>query len=313
MASNDKAKPQAAGDDDQDSVDVDARSSGRVANTAAMWSSTVGAVGLALAAFGFASASVLGIRSVTATLAIAGLAVAVLGTLLAFKKPKLIDRIWLTGASVVSLSTLGLMLLSPGTLYRDWAMERKVLPRDPNLLVVISTDKDDDLGRPLTPEDWVDAAGQAIRQDDVGLRIMSVQRASLNESNTKGPQFLLIQIRLANSGVEGPIAFEGFRKDKHQPTLKDETERYYVFQEQRKKVPSSHGPIFLSSAPEIVKVAPWQFLDYELVFEPPPKKSAPMKLELPASAWGRIGVCRIRIDGLFESVLPTKGKGREKP
>jgi hypothetical protein len=305
--------PQAAGDDEQDSVDLDARSSGSVEVTAAAWSSTVGAVGLTLAAFGFASASVLGVRSLTATLSILGLAVAVLGTLLAFKTPKLIDRVWLTGASVVSLSTLGLMLLSPGTLYRDWAMDKKVLPSDQNLLVVISTNKEDDLGRPLLPEEWVDAAGQAIRQDDVGLRIMSVQRAPLNEGDTKGPQFLLIQFRLANTGVAQPIVFEGFRKDTHQPTLKDETERHYAFQEQRKKMLSSQGPMFLSSAPASAKVAPWQFTDYELVFEPPPKKTAPLKLELPASAWGRTGVCRIRIEGLFESVLPTKGKGKEKP
>jgi len=57
------AAPQAAGDDDQDRVEPDSQPSGSVAHTAAAWSSTVGAVGLTLAAFGFASASVLGIRS----------------------------------------------------------------------------------------------------------------------------------------------------------------------------------------------------------------------------------------------------------
>lgn len=302
------AKAPADDDDEPDRVEAGAPSSG---------SATVGLLataGFVSACFGLASAPLLGNRPVTTTLSIVGLVAVALGFLLTLRNPRFTDMIKLSVGGVVSIATLGLMLMSPGTLYSNWAMDREVPlpPRDPNLLVAISSNKDGGTVRTLAPGEWVDAAGEWIRQDDVSFRIMAVRRAPLNKDKAEGPQVLLIQFRLANVGLGRPIEFEGFRKDKNQPILKDEAGKSYAFQEQRKKA-SPRGVKIPATNLGIVKLIPRDSVDYELVFEAPPKKAAPLKLDLPASAWGRLGVCNFHISGVFEPAQPAQKKAREKP
>ena len=66
--------------------------------------------------------------------------------------------------------------------------------------------------------------------------------------------------------------------------------------------------MYLAAPPETVEVMPSKFLDFQLVFEPPPEPLPPLNLELPASAWRRKGVCKLRIAGLIEPILPPAKK-----
>jgi hypothetical protein len=205
----------------------------------------------------------------------------------------------------VSLVTLSVTLFAPGVLNRYWAMDAQVPRPDPHLLVVAPINQESDKGRPLAPEEWADASMQVIRQADVFVRILAVQTGPIKERGPKA--LLLIQFRLACTGNEGPIVFEGFGRE-HQPSLKDAGGQSRAFLEQRKRKLPAGGLVFLAGDPERAEVMPGRFLDFQLVFELPPASSAPWNLELPASAWGRKGICKLRIAGPFEPILPQVKK-----
>jgi hypothetical protein len=121
-------------------------------------------------------------------------------------------------------------------------------------------------------------------------------------------RFLLLRVRVSSVGYEGALTFEGFGADKHRPTLRGAAGESYAFREQRpRKVPAG-GIVFLAATPQPVVIQPTRFLEYQLVFEPPPTNFSPLILELPASAWGRNGVCKYRIDRLFEPNFPVGKK-----
>jgi hypothetical protein len=63
-------------------------------------------------------------------------------------------------------------------------------------------------------------------------------------------------------------------------------------------------PADLDEVSEYPEVAPLTFLDHLLVFEAPPPEIQSLKLELPASAWGRNGTCKLRISEFFVAKLP---------
>ena len=191
-------------------------------------------------------------------------------------------------------------------LNRYWGMDAPVPRADPKLLVVVPLNKASEKSRPLAPDERIDAAGQGLRQDDVFLRILSVQLGTVDEQGAK--TFLLIQFRLANTGSDRPISFEGFGRDKHKPVLKDAAGITYAFVAQRKRKIPAGGIVFLAAAPETVDVMPSRILDYQLVFEPPGENFSPLNLDLPAAAWGRTGVGKLRISGLFEPILPPVKK-----
>lgn len=243
-----------------------------------------------------------GSRILSVSLAVLGLA-AIGAGLAATREDRLPrDRGWFVISGGANLLMLGLIFFAGGLLNRFWAMDAPVPKPDPHLLVAVPINQDSRKGRTLKPEDWVDAAGETIQQGDVFFRIMTVQAGRVPERGEKS--FLLVQFRLAGRGNEKPILFAGFGPEKHQALLKDEMGRSYAFLEQRKRKLPAGGIVFLTAAPETVEVVAGRFVDCQLVFDLPPGDLPVLHLELPASAWGRKGVCKFRIGGLFEPIVP---------
>jgi hypothetical protein len=202
----------------------------------------------------------------------------------------------------VNFLAICLILFAGGLLNKVWTMDAPVPKSDPHLMVALPINQEPREGRPLAPEDRIDAASEAIQQNDVFFRIMAVRIPDADEGY---PPSLLIQFRIAGRSNAEPVRFQGFGRDKHKPKLSDDMGRSYALLEQRKRKLPAGGIVFLPAAPETDEILSKKFLDYQMVFELPPGDFAPLQLDLPASAWGRNGVCKFRIAGLFDPIVPA--------
>lgn len=265
------------------------------------WISPWGVSAFCLATLALFSSSLFGSRILSVSLALLGLAAVGAGLAVTVGKRLPRDRAWFYISGGANLGVLGLIFFAGGLLNRLWEIDATVSKPDPDLFVALPISQENRKARTLNPEDWVDPVSEAILQGNVFFRIMSVQAGPLVKD---GQPFLLVQFRIAGRGNEKPIVFDGFRKDKHQPQLKDMTGRSIAFLEQRKRKLPAGGLVFLSAAPAKAEIRSSKFLDYELVFELPPGDLPHLHLELPASAWGRNGVCRFIVTGLFEPFVP---------
>jgi hypothetical protein len=157
----------------------------------------------------------------------------------------------------------------------------------------------------LSEEDWVDAVREAIRQADVFIRVESIQIDHLADKGEN--KYLLVYLRLANSGHERTIAVAGFSRETHQPVLTDGSGRHYAFLEERLRKRRGRGPIvFDVVGPQAREMPATGFLDQLLVFAAPQGKAEALNLELPASAWGRTGVCKFRCQRFFKADIGLK-------
>jgi hypothetical protein len=275
------------------------------------WVSPWGLASFVLATVALLSASVVGIRVLTLGLAALGLGVALLG-IPATKEPTAKDRLWLTMGGLLSGLILLMTLFTPGLLNNRWPLDVAALRADPNKQVVVSRDQPLGEGRPLPADGGADAATEGIRQDEL---LICAESAKAGRLPDKGKAtFVLVHFRLGNMSHD-QIAFRGFDSDMHKPLLTDSAGRSYVFLEQRKRLPTRDGTFFDSKAtPGGVDVPPLTVQDYLLVFESPDasftasKFDVPAKLEVPASAWGRNGVCQFRIAAFFDARLPNSKK-----
>jgi hypothetical protein len=266
-----------------------------------------------LAAFGFGVvalllASLLGVRILTIGLSGGGIVMAVLGFWTNLQKGPARDRVTLALGGTISGGVLILALFVPGVINSRWARDFSVPAGDPNKLVQVPRDQPRLEGKPLSPDDWVDAVQDAIRQDDVFIRLESVQIDQLADKGEN--KYLQVHLRLGNSGHERTIVVTGFSPDKDQPVLTDESGKPYPFLEQRlrKRPRGGRGPlVFDLTGPQEKEVAATGYLDVLLVFEAPAATVAALNLEVPAAAWGRTGVCKFRFPESFK-VEVKKGK-----
>ncbi len=268
------------------------------------WVSVWGFAALMLGGLALLLAPVLAARWLIIALAGLGLVVGGVGIASTATKRRRRDVVWLAAGGLLSIAVLGTALIAPGMLNRYWVMDGAVPRADPNQLVGVAKQ-----GRVLTPDDAVDAATEAIGQDGVLLRLLSVGIGPLEENGAQS--FLLIHMRIGSSGQERGLTFTGFDNDKHRPALKDGSGKTYPFLEQRRRKVPAGGLVFLPDAARPVEIRPMQFLDYQLVFETPAELPFPVILELPASAWSRKGVGKFRIAGLFEPSLPESVKKKD--
>lgn len=272
------------------------------------WLSVWGFAALMLGGLALLLATLILVRWFTLALSALGVATALVGLVRIARKRRFQDLSWLAVGGWLSLAVLGMTFLAPGMLNRYWGMDMPVPVRDPHKLVAIAK-KD---GRAFAPEDTVDAATEAIGQEGVVVRLMSVGLGPVEERGEEHT-FLLVHFRIASSTQERSVKFEGFGADKHAPTLKDDAGQSYAFLEQRARKKPAAALIFQAGPARTVELPPMQLLDYQLVFAAPPKEFPPLVLELPASAWGRKGVCRFRIARLFEPSIPETVKKKEGP
>jgi len=242
-------------------------------------------------------------RIVTVALSAVGVAVLIRGIMVTKGQRQTKDKVWLTAAGVLTGGVFLLALVAPGMLNHFWSIDTAVATSDPNKLEVVGrTPQTQGEKKPLTAEDWVDAATQAIIQDDVRVRLESVKADTLSDKGATS--YLLIHFRLDNMRGEQVIKFQGFSNPHHLPVLKDESGRSYTFLEQRQRKVERGPAVFDAPGEKLLELSSNQRAEVLLVFELPP--AGALKLELPASTWGRRGVCRISITGFFDSLNSDK-------
>jgi hypothetical protein len=271
----------------------------------AAWLSTWGVVSAFLGTLALLQASTLGFKAVTISLAVAGLLVAGCGFWTLGAKLRQLDMVWLALSAAFNLVLLSLTLFLPGVLNRWWEIGQAPNTIDADQRFAVPRDRAADEGRPLGEGDSADASSEAIRQERVLIRIESVK---IGRVGGKGPDCLLVHMRLVTESQGQGVPFEGFASAQHQPTLTDETGQSFSFQEQRVRKQAKGTPVFDVSPPGGLEFSSSSPLGLLLVFSSPPKTLGPMRLELPSAAWGRKGTCRFRIPGAFDAGPPDRKK-----
>ena len=262
------------------------------------WINAWGAAAFIVTTLGLLEASVIGIRWITIACAATGFVLVIAGISASAKDRQQKDLVWLTLSGTLSVTALLLVVFAPGMLNYYWTMDAAVPLPDPNKLVVVPRGEPRSAGKPQLGDVWAAAEKEAVREDDVLLRLDSVAIGKIPERGAG--DFLLIHLRIASAGNERKIHFNGFSTAKNQPILKDVAGRSYRFLEQRpRKLKAGPPHVFISESPEPRDIGPGRYLDYQLVFEPPPADFSNLNLELPASAWGRKGAAKFRIPGTF--------------
>jgi putative heme-binding domain-containing protein len=248
-----------------------------------------GPIALVLAAAGVVLASVPGTRWPCQAPAALGVLVALLG-IPATRKGTVRDWVWLALGGALSATVLCLTLFAPGLLNPRWEIDTPVPQPDPNRLVRVPIDRPLDEGRPVGDEDWVDAATEGIRQDDLFVAVRAAKAADLTGRSAAARLHVSLSLHQRRPGQT--IIFGGFGRDQHTPVLTDGAGRGYAF--------VGHNPERFSAVFDLVPL----HLDHVLVFELPPAGTQSLKLTVPSSAWGRQGVCRFHIARIEREAPP---------
>lgn len=250
-----------------------------------------GAVAVALATLASVSAVLVGVRMVTIVLVILGLLVVAFGFVVRKEERERKDSVWFALGGALNGLVLLLVLFRPAWLNSFWGLDVKTNEPTIQQMIVVPRKQPYADGKLLTADDWVDATNDAIRQGKVVVRIESVKKGL--RGNTP---CLQVHLQIANFGTE-VLPISGFSGD--QPALTDSSGRSYAFLKPQKRI-YAEGPV--ASFEDIVdktfdlKVDCSQ--DYQLLFEMPSRVDL-LKLEVPASAWGREGRCKFEITSLF--------------
>ncbi len=269
--------------------------------SAPSWINPWGAGGFLFAALGLVSATAIGSRGLTYTLLGLGVGAVLLGIALAAIQRRSVNSSWLGIGGLANVAALCLVLFAPGLLNRFWGMDGAVPIPDPHMLVAVPRDAQRSAGRLLAPEEWADGVKELVRQNDAQIRLDSVMLGTVPER--PGKSVLLVTIRFANVGNE-QITFEGFSKVAHSPVLKDASGKTYDFLEQRQRKIGAGAIVYIAAEPQTITLGRARHWDLQLVFEAPPADFSALKLELPASAYSRKGVCKFTISELFVAPLP---------
>jgi hypothetical protein len=268
------------------------------------WISPWGVASLCCAALALITSTALGIRWLTLLVAAVGIIVVVVGVYSTGESRDTKDRVWLSVGGGLNGLVLCVALFVPGLLNSWWWIDTSAPTNDPNHQVVVPYDDPLAPGRQPVDDEWADAASEAVRQNDALVRLQSVKIGPLKGRGSR--KYLLVHFRLANCGREQIIKFDGFVNNAHRLVLTSESGQAYPLLEQRKRKPTKAPAVFEESSESAFELLPTMPQDLLLVFEAPPSSFEPLRLEVPSSAWGRNGVCRLRIAAPFEFVLPGK-------
>lgn len=262
-----------------------------------------GALAFALAVLALFVASLTLLRSLTIALSGLGVIAAALG-LPGLSSRR--DRPWLIVGGFLGGAVVLLALFAPWVLNTYWAMDVPVLETDPHPLVVTPRADPHGKGSPLTADTWADADKEAIRQDDLLIWVDSVVAGRLPDKAAK--PYLLVNFKLSQLRTERDITVSALTGTQS-PVLTDAAGTPWALVEQR--------PRRAIITPFDAEVLIDQILIFELplaVLQLPAAKAADselpvdLKLEVPASAWGRQGVCRFRIASMDDERDLTPAK-----
>lgn len=235
-------------------------------------------------------ASVVGMRWLTISLALLGLAAGVFG-ILAYRDHNS-GRSWISSAtgSVLNVVLLLLSLFVPTLLNSFWISNH--VSAHSNEAEVVPKSKTRGPGKPLTDDEWVNSAQDGIRQNDLFIQLQSVKADRLPDKGTA--TFLLVNLRIDQMRDGPAIHYERYGKGGSVPKLTDDSGREYAYLGDRaRKSPTKFDRLFM--------------LDQLLVFELPDKVQF-LNLTVPASAWGREGTCHFRIPEFVYEPPPDTAK-----
>jgi putative heme-binding domain-containing protein len=243
------------------------------------------------AVLGLLAASLGGPRSLSIGLAACGLAAVVLGAGVALRRPTVRDALWLWVGGAASGAILCLTLYAPDIVSDHWAKNRPVQESDPNRQVLVPIKEPMEDGEPPAAGQWADAATQGIRQDDVFVRVESAEIGRLPEKGDK--PYLLVNLRVTQVRRERKVKFHGFVDEGLRPVLRDAVGHIYQYHGHRSRKPfQTKFDVALN-------------IDHLLQFDVPPAGAQYLDLEVPAAAWGRAGVCRLRIRNFEPDQAPA--------
>src|SRR5262249_49391276 len=138
------------------------------------WASAWTLIVFALAALAVLLAVLVGIRWLTLSSCVLGLALVLVGNWIRRGRPGVKDHfLWVLGG-ILCLAVLLVTVIAPGLLNPLWAMDLPVPKSDPREQVVVPREQEHDKGKPLGENDWADAATEGIRQDGILARIGEV-------------------------------------------------------------------------------------------------------------------------------------------
>jgi len=262
-----------------------------------------GALAFALAVLALFVASLTLQRSLTIALAGLGVMASALG-LPGLSSRR--DRTWLIVGGFLGGAVVLLGSFAPWVLNAYWALDTPVPEPDPHLLVLTPRTELRAKGSPLTPDTWADADTQAIRQDDLAVWVQSVVAGRLPDKPAK--PYLLVNLRLSQLRTDRDITVSALTGEQS-PVLTDAAGATWPLVEQR---------------PRRTTITPFDsfvLIDQILIYELPPdvlqipaaktddsELPAEFKLEVPASAWGRNGVCRFHIAKMVDERDLTPAK-----
>jgi hypothetical protein len=143
---------------------------------------------------------------------------------------------------------------------------------------------------------WADASQDALLHGDVRLRIRwamvgPVEFEPVKDQTAPAVFGLMIGLRLTNAGIARKIAYTCWANGdpaQGQPVLRDDQGKTYSV-----KTFGSGGVV--KGRAKNSTIAPGKFVDDVLIFEPPPKNIAYLRLQLPAAVVGAEGQLRMEI------------------
>jgi hypothetical protein len=260
------------------------------------WSNAGGAIALFLASLGLLGARFTLPRLAIIALAGLGVLVGLAGAVAARAQWQIKDTVWLCLGAGGNVLLLALALFLPGWLNARWAMDFAVPEPDLNRQVMVSRDNQSEV-KELTGSERVNAEDNAIRQGDILVRVESAAISRLQE---KGPPLLLLTLHVANVGHLHNVTYHGQARGAQGAVVRDS---------RGKELPRRDLGAQAKKAGQVgtVVVLPTHEVKDVLVVEAPWSGTAFVELDLPASTWGRGGVCQFTIPASF-----ITSRGRHK-
>jgi hypothetical protein len=253
------------------------------------WVNPYGAVAVVLAALAVASASLVGVRTVTVVLAVLGLLVVAVGLVVGRAKRESKHGAWFVLGGGLNGLVLLLVFFIPGLLNPLWGLDVDPDEPGPQQMVAVPRLQPSAPGKRLTADDWVDATNDAIRQDKILVRIESVKSGS-----NGGVPCLQVHLQIVNNGND-VLRIAPFSE--HKPVLTDGSGRSFAFLRPLRRIYGEGPPVFEEFVDQGFELKVDNTKDYLFLFELPPRLDL-LKLEVPASAWGHEGRCQFDITGL---------------
>ena len=259
------------------------------------WFVISGIVAFLLGSVGTALASIPGLELIAVGLTLVGIVLGAVGFLVAFKQD--------TGTLY---PLLGVVVCLPALLWSGYCYTQVPKPEKPRSAAelkkktIISLDSHSGEAPTTAQEgETVDSSKEAQQQGDLRIAVTAVciATAPFIPVPVKKPpidKFLIVQVRLANVGVERKYDYSGWGQwgSENAATLRDTKGKVF-------KLKRFEATWDVKGQQRSTSVFPGKSVDDILIFEAPPLKEIPsrLRLELPAAACGNEGKFIFEIPG----------------